>query len=530
MAVFSMDVDLIPKFDQKKFDSDLNILEKKLRSLKSGSGSSASALASRLIQTLISSGQAATPTQARMILTDLMGGGFNRVALAKLRTGQNQAQITLERNRRETMVRARQERQEAFQKLSEKQKIDDLEKRAYLLGSKFSGFTTSTSESAKSALLDKVTELKYDLDKILQEYKGTNKKVPDSIKKIEKDTKKLSKGIKDFQVSPRQNAAATAFGSFFGNITNAINKLIGAFTIQKFATMAKEGIAAGEDAITEQSIYGENRDIALSKTWSNLYGISEKAVADFQRYAIMLPQRIKTGQVQSVYERLWLQELGDLGNALITGEAAANPRAAFAMLVAKMNSMRGQEAKMQQLLTWGGQNPELMKMTSYSYTPEAIAAELARQEEIVTKEKYAAKASMAGRATIRRETNAAKAAAANLVFGWWSADAARNLQGLSEEERQVLYENATPRVRRIMEGKPDLSLSERFTIPSYLQGLYGAAKDVVSSSSNITNNNEMTINIEGGNTEEVKDTVLDAWERMTMGDLNNWMTGKRKSK
>lgn len=91
----TVEIGVKPILNQKQFDAEMRKFEKSLRAIRFGAHPDVANRGARLIQYLMATGQAATPTQGRMIISDRMGGGFSNVAKANLRTAQNQAQVLL---------------------------------------------------------------------------------------------------------------------------------------------------------------------------------------------------------------------------------------------------------------------------------------------------------------------------------------------------------------------------------------------------------------------------------------------------
>ena len=95
----TMEMEITPTLNVQATRNLINTLEKELRSVRSGSHIPLARKASALRQSLMSSGVATTPTQARMILADMMGGGFSAQQKAVMRSAQNitSAQLYLQR-------------------------------------------------------------------------------------------------------------------------------------------------------------------------------------------------------------------------------------------------------------------------------------------------------------------------------------------------------------------------------------------------------------------------------------------------
>ena len=90
-SVFNMKVALDPEFNMKKLDSQLDALQKRLRSAKSGSYSRESNLLADMINSLVTQGRASSVIQGRRLLEKRMGGRFGSFGSGILLEAQEKA-------------------------------------------------------------------------------------------------------------------------------------------------------------------------------------------------------------------------------------------------------------------------------------------------------------------------------------------------------------------------------------------------------------------------------------------------------
>lgn len=513
-----MDMLIKPVMDTKAFDAGLKRLQKMAEKGVSGLSSRESArfesLASSLISSLVISGRATTATQGRLQIQSALGKMSGQTA-SVLRGAQNISQIAIQ-----------QGRVEKYQPVSAASMSRLKSENAGIAAAWNDTLTKYLSARDEPTSADKES-LSKSLNDILAAIKSTGKDQPKVLKSIEKNAKGMSKDIAGWSVA-RRTGAATALGSFFGNIKGLLGPLLGGLTLSKIIAEIRGSMARGENAITEQMIYGENRDQTLTRTYANLYKMKEDIVAEPLKKAITFSARRISGQL-SQNEIIGWARLGLLPY-ISSGEAAANPRAFYSQIRKNLWSFRGDEATLMSILQQIGVSPELAKMNAVQYSDKQIQDALALMEPVVLKEKLGAMENIVKGRHIRYGLQAFSAAGANLISqGLDDSATASNLQALNSAERNIFYKWASPAQKAIMRGE-NLNLAQKVLGSSLVSGpmrqntagLWGAVERVI-----ITNNNQNTFNIDGGDTEEVKDAILETYENMNLMNLNNVMGNKR---
>ena len=135
----SIDLEVNPILDTRATKNLVSTLEKELRSVKSGQHLPLARRASSVMRGLMDSGVATTSTQARIILADMMGGGFSSQQKAVLRSAQNitSAQLFLEKTNR-----------------IQQQRISSVAARAATLSNQYQVFAYDSSYGNLKSILD----------------------------------------------------------------------------------------------------------------------------------------------------------------------------------------------------------------------------------------------------------------------------------------------------------------------------------------------------------------------------------------
>lgn len=493
-----MDMLIKPVMDTKAFDAGLKRLQKMAEKGVSGLSSRESArfesLASSLISSLVISGRATTATQGRLQIQSALGKMSGQTS-SVLRGAQNISQIAIQ-----------QGRVEKYQPVSAASMSRLKSENAGIAAAWNDTLAKYLSARDEPTPADK-ENLSKSLNDILAAIKSTGKDQPKLLKSIEKNAKGMSKDISSWSVA-RRTGTATALGSFFGNIKGLIGPLLGGITLSKIIAEIRSSMVRGENAITEQMMYGENRDMALTRAYANLYDLKEETVAQPLQRALTYKARMISGQL-SQNEVIGWSRLGLLPY-ISSGEAATNPRAFMELLRRRIRSFQGDEATLMSILQMAGISPELAKMNAVNYTAADIQREISQYEPLVLKEKLGGAEKIVSGRVVRRAREGFGAAGANLV-SWSLGDSAvaRSPQMLSDREREIaqqwnVFGSPEQKMKRALLG----------------ESLYNTV-------ANITNNNQNTFIINGGDTEEVKDAILETYENMNLMNLNNVMGNKR---
>ena len=329
----SIDLEVNPILDTRATKNLVSTLEKELRSVKSGQHLPLARRASSVMRGLMDSGVATTSTQARIILADMMGGGFSSQQKAVLRSAQNltSAQIQIERTRISEAAR--------LQHALSRTKISPLEELQQQIA-------TATYAKSETALAEGLT--RRDLLKqfgVIQKYQDA-KSYPRYWKQLLADTKqfnkttnnqyketvKMQESLENMAPKTAKGGALDAFAARFmpkigwAGVAAAVYK-----GVQYLMNRAAAGIQKGETALTEHTIYGMGRNIGLTRALQYGWNISEEAAAAPDRYAQDFQMRQAWGQV-SDQEYIGLSRMGEYGRMVMSGQAARDPVGAMKAL------------------------------------------------------------------------------------------------------------------------------------------------------------------------------------------------------
>ena len=387
MADATIELGIKPVLDAQGTKSFFSSLEKELRSARSGSHSSLTKRLSNVIYQMYKSGEASTTTQARMIISDVMGGGFSSTAKSILRRAQNLAQTSLTKENRSSQIATQLQRREAAVASGLSSAYDAMMMR-------YDVFKGTPSESNRDKLLNAVLAVNTHLSNLSKDRKTEIK----NISKIQQDTKAIGKEAAEFKFT-KPSATANAFGAAaflkgamkgalgilgMGSIWGAIKTVVG---------MGVQGIQEGYNDLVEQSIYGANRNIAGTRSLSKMYGIKEESLTGAERYALDFRQRMIMGEV-SDREFLALSRMGSLGQMIVSGEAARNPQNFHKYLQEYIRANKGNEAEVRQNLRFLGLNPDIMAYGAIEHTAGREGLIRSRYEELVRQNKLSALGSL----------------------------------------------------------------------------------------------------------------------------------------
>lgn len=405
-----MEMEINPVLNTKVFDSELKKLEKQLRSLRSGEHKNTSALGSRLIQSMIASGQATTTTQARMIIEGRMGGGFSQEAKANLRVAQNKAQIAINEQKQITTAQLVQERQEnlaiARAKASEEKEQKQKEQAAaraniikenqekkdaktlsrvgwatWSLNNRFEKLKSAPTTQGTNAFIADVKAMRTELFKLYQEYRLNRREVPQFLRQIAQNTQNMIREVSDWDLGDNKDEKGSSFKSVLGKLSS----LVGIGTIIKKGYEGfRHTLDRGMQALRLEAAYGRDVNWGDVRARAGIFNMSTEAAMAPSKYASDFRQRMMWGEV-SEREIIGLSRAGKWGRMVMSGAAARNPEAAnqaFEELVvntdkAKMRSILGQLGLTQELMGYNVQPYDQKIRQEYTdQFKEMAAAEL----------------------------------------------------------------------------------------------------------------------------------------------------------
>ena len=370
----TMEMEITPTLNVQATRNLINTLEKELRSVRSGSHIPLARKASALMQSLMSSGVATTPTQARMILADMMGGGFSAQQKAVMRSAQNitSAQLYLQR--------ASQLEQKRFGTLSA---------RTAYLSNQYQAFQQNPTAELATGLLGGLTSIRRELLKLYQEYRVNRRQVPPILRQIAQNTSSMKREVSDWDSQQPKGENSN------NNLLVLAKKLTGIATVASgMAILFKKGTQAiasalqrGAQAMRLQAAYGKDVNWGDIRARAGIFNMSEEVAASTSEYASDFRQRMLWGEV-SEREIIGLSRAGRWGRMVMSGEARRNPAAAnqaFEELVATTD-----RAKMRSILRQLGLPQDLMQYNIQGYD-KGTRAELDKKfEDLAEKEWQAA--------------------------------------------------------------------------------------------------------------------------------------------
>ena len=361
----TMEMEINPVLNSKQFDAELRDLEKKLRSIRSGQHSSTSALGARLIQSLIGSGKATTATQARMVLADMMGGGFTGPQKANLRVAQNVAQRNITQSMAEWSANRAQVKSLSARAAQERAVFTRLSAREWAINNAFHAFEKDPTSEGANSLMSNIVSLRRELLKLYQEYRVNRRQVPPLLRQIAQNTSGLKKEVSDWDLGNKQSTG-TSVG------TDLAKKLIGGATLATAVTsLLKKGgqaimnaLGRGTQAMRLEAAYGNQVSWGDVRARAGVFNMSTESAVAPSEYAADFRQRMLWGEI-SEREIIGLSRAGRWGRMVMSGEAARNPEAAnqaFEEMVANTD-----KSKMRSILRQLGLTQELMNYNIQAY-------------------------------------------------------------------------------------------------------------------------------------------------------------------
>lgn len=308
----TVDIDINPVLNQQATKNVINSLEKELRSVHTGQHLSTARKASSLMQSLLASGEAVSPVQARMILADRMGGGFSPQQKAVLRTAQNitSAAIFAEKTERSQLA-----------------KINALSARTALLQAQGLGLQSNPTPEGRASMLAGIIGIRREVLKLYQEYRVNRRQVPQILRQIAQNTSSLKKEVNDLNIEPEGKGETQNIKAIKTAVKwTALTKMLSWFAKSLTAATARV-FGRGLEAMRWQAAYGNSVDWEGIRVRAGLYNISRESAAATDVYASDFAQRMMWGEV-SEREIIGLSRAGRWGRMVMSGEAARNPVAA----------------------------------------------------------------------------------------------------------------------------------------------------------------------------------------------------------
>lgn len=347
----SIDLEVNPTLNQQATRNLINTLEKEIRSVKSGQHLSLAKKASSVMQSWVTSGVASTPTQARMILSDMMGGGFTAQQKAVLRSAQNitSSQLYLQRATR-----------------AEQQKFGAFSARAAYLQNQYQAFQQQPTSEIAVGLLAGLTGIRRELLKLYQEYRVNRRQVPPILRQIAQNTSSMRREVSDWssdneKPAPNNNALL----AFTKKLTGIATLASGAGLLFKKGTQAiTSALQRGAQAMRLQAAYGNQVSWSDIRARAGIFNMSEETAAAPSQYAGDFRQRMMWGEI-SEREIIGLSRAGAWGRMVMSGAAARNPELAnqmFENMVATTDP-----AKMRSILRQLGLPQDLMQYNIQGY-------------------------------------------------------------------------------------------------------------------------------------------------------------------
>lgn len=506
----TIEVGVVPTLDKRKFNSALKTLEKDLRSVSSGQHTSTANMASKMMMSMIQGGMAVSPTQARMIMSDFMGGGFSSKAKGILRNAQNMAELQLRQQKSASLALTQQERRDAMIFAREKKTQAALLYKQWKVNNLSDEYEKNKDIQSWTGFSSNLTSLRKDVAKLYLDYRKEGKKVPKWLQEISKNTSALKRGA----VAPTMPASTGLLATISAALGTAIAK-IGQITYNTI----ERGIARGDKGWQEVMMYGTNIDLGLDRGYATLTQMDEKVFGDIQRKFLTYRERLKWGQV-SEGERMMWSRLG-LMPAVSSGEAATHPQAFMETLFSVLRQRPAEEAL--SALQMGGANPQLIAAAKYLGTrkPEDIQRAIAEAREQVASEIAAATQSLSTRAWWGRKgksiTANLTAAAANFIA---SGGSASMFSLLPNSLKGITYEKYKPENQALALGRTPTFMERAVSTPVVGPLLEGTAKKL-DTIQYVTN--YVTQNITGSDSQDIAEKTA---EQLNMLNLNSTMTGK----
>lgn len=518
MADATIELGVKPVLDLQYTKKLMDSLEKELRSVRGGTHKALTQKLSTVMQQMVASGEATTATQARIALSDMLGGRFSPQSKGILRRAQNQAQIVINKEKSASFaaqqVRAREQRQSA-----------GLSSAYDAMMMRYEVFKGTPSESNRDKLLNAVLSVNNHLSNMSKDSKAETK----NIAKIEKDTRAIGKEASEFKFA-KQSGLPNFLGTLFGSLKKFLGIGTLAAAMQKIISIGtnsiKSGVERGEKSWIETSMYGDLRDVGLDRTLANALQMEENVFADVQRKIITYRERLKWNQVSEGENIMWAR-LGLLP-LVSSGEAAKNPRAFMNTLFSALRKTDRQQAM--SALQSGGLDTRLMyaAQTLPSIPREKIQKMLKQYDDIVAQEQYGHIQTLETRSFWGRVGATASAGLARAIGNFMPSNKSVDLFGaLSDKTQMATYKRYTPENQAIVEGRTPTWLERVESTPYIGPVLEEQAKKIEPLKNMvqyITNN--VTQNITGSDSEDIAEKTV---EKLNMLNLNSTVRTKTRA-
>lgn len=344
----SVDLEVNPILNTQGAKNLISTLEKELRAVHSGQHLGTAKKASSVMRYLMESGIATTPTQARMIATDMMGGAFSPQQKAVLRTAQNLTSAQLFAEKTSVYQRSRNQ---------------GLMARAAMLKEQAEAFKASPTSDGQTNLIGGIVGLRRELLKLYQEYRVNRRQVPQILRQIAQNTSGLKKEISDWKTEePVEGHAGLDVSQMIKSAVKTAGTLLGLNKIKEgFLTVLERG----NQALKMEAAYGREVSWRDARTRAALFNMPVETALAPGMYASDFTQRMMWGEI-SEREIVGLSRAGRWGRMVMSGEAARNPEEAnraFEEMVATTD-----QAKMRSVLRQLGLSQDLMNYNIQAYT------------------------------------------------------------------------------------------------------------------------------------------------------------------
>lgn len=347
----SIDLEVNPTLNTQATRSLINTLEKEIRSVKTGQHLPLAKKASSVMQNWVASGVASTPTQARMILSDMMGGGFTTQQKAVLRSAQNITSAQL-----------------YFQKANrlEQQRIGAFSARAAYLQNQYQAFQQQPTSEIATGLLAGLTGIRRELLKLYQEYRVNRRQVPPILRQIAQNTSSMKRDVSDWDdAQEKPSAGGNSLLAFTKKIAGVASiASVAALVFKKGVQGITSALQRGAQAMRLQAAYGNQVNWGDVRARAGIFNMSEETAVAPSEYAADFRQRMMWGEI-SEREVIGLSRAGRWGRMVMSGEAARNPALAnqvFENMVATTD-----RSKMRSILRQLGLPQDLMQYNIQGY-------------------------------------------------------------------------------------------------------------------------------------------------------------------
>lgn len=385
----NIEAGIVPVLDQRSADAVMKRLQTMLSRLGTAQHTALAQefqnLFGQAVASRVASGRATTATSARIAMEQSLGIKGGSAAKALTREAADMAAIAL-----------KQGRVSPYTSFSPKQ--------IKMWGSDLGGAATAYNEMLKSYEAFKIAPNKETQSELIKAIMLVNTQLANmskdrkaeskTVDKIEKDAKAIHKETKDFTKPTETANALGAAAAIKGSMKGIMRGALGMFglssvwsALKKFGSMGIQSIQEGYNDLVEQSVYGQNRNIAGTRSLATMYGMKEESLVGAERYALDFRQRMTMGEV-SDREFIALSRMGRVGQMVVSGEAGRNPQQFQKALQEYIRTNKGNEAEVRQNLRYLGLNPEIMAYGAIEHEAEreqqiaGVYEDLVRQNKI----------------------------------------------------------------------------------------------------------------------------------------------------